>query len=270
MGNDLTMGRYFAANSAVHRLDPRTKLFGTLLFIVSLFLIRNNLTYALCLGLILLAYRAARVPLRYLLRGMRGIAVLLVFTFIFRTFFSPGAPLWSWGILHLTRAGLHLAVRLVARISLMILAASLLSYTTTPRQLSDGMEKALSGLKRFDVPLDDLALIVTITFRFIPVLNDEARAMMDAQAARGVDFQRSGPLGRMCRMPTLVIPLFVSVLRRSADLATAMEARGYSGDNRATKLHPLEYGPGDRTVYFLFLAYIPLAFLADRLTSALT
>lgn len=270
MGNDLTIGRYFAANSMVHRLDPRTKLFGTLLFIVSLFLIRNNLTYAFCLGLILLAYRAARVPLRYLLRGMRGIVVLLVVTFVFRAFFSPGIPLWSWGILHLTGAGMHLAVRLVARISLMILTASLLSYTTTPRQLADGMEKALSRLKRFGIPLDDLALIVTIAFRFIPVLNDEARAMMDAQAARGVDFQRGGPPGRMCRMLALVIPLFVSVLRRSAELAAAMEARGYSGDNRATKLHPLEYGRRDRTAYFLFLAYVPLAFLADRAASALT
>lgn len=266
---DLTIGRYYAAESSVHSLDPRTKLTAALVFIVTLFLIRDSLTYLLCLAALLLLYRISHVPFRYLMRGMRGIVLLLLFTLIFRAFFSPGDPIWSWGLLKLTQNGIHLAIRLVLRISLMILGASLLSYTTTPRQLANGMEQALSGLKRFHVPVDDIALTVTIAFRFIPVLNEEIGILMDAQAARGVDFQHGKLPEKLRRIPSLVIPLFVSVLRRSADLATAMEARGYSGENSCTKMYPLLYRQADRIAYLLILVYAPAILLIDRGIAAL-
>lgn len=263
MLNNLTIGRYYPAKSPVHLLDPRTKLAAVLLFIVLLFLIQNSLTYLFCLATLLILYQISRVPYRYLLRGMQGFLLLLLFTFIFRAFFTPGDPIWSWGLLKLTQEGMDKAVQLVSRISLMILSASLLSYTTTPRHLANGMEQSLSGLKRFGFPLDDIALTVTVAFRFIPVLNDEIGILMDAQAARGVDFQHSGWLGKLRHIPSLVIPIFVSVLRRSADLATAMEARGYSGQNSSVNAYPLSYGRADRIAYLVISVYVITALFID-------
>lgn len=263
MLRDLTLGRYYPVQSPVHSLDPRTKSAAALVFIVSLFLVRSSLTYLACFAVLLALYHVSCVPFGYLLRGMRGIALLLLFTLIFRAFFSQGQPLWHWGVLTLTRNGIHSAVRLICRISLMILCASLLSYTTTPRQLAGGMEQSLSGLRRFGFPVDDIALTVTIAFRFIPVLNEEIGVLIDAQAARGADFQHPGPLGTLRRVPSLVIPLFVSVLRRSAELATAMEARGYSGENRCVRMDPPRYRRADRTAWLLTAAYAAAVALLD-------
>lgn len=264
MITDITVGRYYAACSAVHDLDPRTKLMAALVYIVSLFLVRNPLSYLLCLAVLLSLYHLAHVPMRYLLRGMRPILLLLIFTFLFRTFFSSGTPLWGWWVFQFTWNGFHKAVRLVSRIALMIAGASLLSYTTTPKRLADGLEKALSGLKKFHFPVEDLALMVTIAFRFIPVFNEEIGILMDAQASRGVDFERGGIWAKIKRIPSLVIPLFVSAMRRSSDLATAMEARGCSGENVCTKMYPLEYSTLDYRTYVLMLVYAAAIFAVDR------
>lgn len=265
MMREITLGRYYAVSSPIHELDPRTKLVGLLLFIVSLFLVRGSWTYLLCLAVLTGLYRAAKIPGKYFLRGLRGILLLLVFTFVFRAFFTDGDALWSWWVFRLTRQGLHAAVRLTARIGLMMAAASLISYTTTPKRLSDGMEKALRGFRKFGLPVEEIALVITIAFRFIPVLNEEAGFLMDAQAARGADFESGGIWGKMRRMPALVIPLFVSALQRSSELATAMEARGCSGENAATRMNPLTYSGADKRAYLLSAVYFAAVLLADRL-----
>lgn len=268
MMREITLGRYYAVSSRIHDLDPRTKLMGLLIFIVSLFLVRSNWTYLICLAVLAGLYRASEIPVRHFLRGLRGIILLLVFTFVFRTFFTDGSVLWSWWVFRLTRQGLRSAVRLVSRIGLMMAAASLLSYTTTPKRLSDGMEKALRGFRKFGLPVEEIALVITIAFRFIPVLNEEAGFLMDAQAARGADFESGGVWGKMRRMPALVIPLFVSALQRSSELATAMEARGCSGDNVTTRMNPLAYSGADKRAYVLSVVYLAAILLADALLRA--
>lgn len=264
MIRDITIGQYYASESAVHRLDPRTKLFGVFVYIVMLFLIRNPWWYLFCLVVVLSVYKAARVPLSYLLKGIKGIAILLTFTFIFRMFATPGNVIWQFHFLSVTQEGILKAVQMTSRIALMIVGASLLSYTTTPKSMADGLEKSLSFLEKIHIPIHDMAVIVMIAFRFIPIIIEELNILMDARAARGAKFEEGNVFQRCRGVMTLLLPLFLSTVRRSSDLAMAMEARGYTGESETSKMNPLIYSSQDRIAYLCiilcFSVYVVFAF----------
>lgn len=256
MIRDITIGQYYAKESPIHSLDPRTKLMGVLVYIVVLFLVKNPVWYLPCLAVLLLLYHRANVPLSYLMKGLRGIVILLMFTFFFRLISTPGTPVAQMWIFTVTGEGIVKAIRLTARIALMIAGASLLSYTSTPRELADGLEKAFSFLEKVHVPVHDMAVIVMIAFRFIPIMIEEMNALMDAQSARGIEFENCSVIKKCRNVFSLLMPLFLSTLRRSSDLAMAMEARGYTGEKQTSRMYPLVYKKEDRTAYILMFCVL--------------
>ena len=262
MIRDITIGRYYDSESVIHRMDPRTKLMGVLVYIISLFLVKNVWWYLGCLIVMLVLYRLARVPVGYLLKGLRGILVLLCFTFLFRMLYTPGDAVASVWIFTITKQGIWKAVQMTARIALMITGASLLSYTSTPKELADGLEKAFSGLGKIGVPVHEMAVIVMIAFRFIPIMLEELNVLMDAQAARGARFE----VVEKCKgVMTLLFPLFLMTVRRSSDLAMAMEARGYTGSTETSRMYPLTYKKEDRAGYIVILIYLAV-FIIGRIS----
>ena len=264
MIRDITIGQYYAEKSVIHSLDPRTKLAGTLVYIVVLFLIKNPWWYLVMLAGIMLLYKLAHIPYSYLLKGVRGIVVLLVFTLLFRMVLTPGTAVAHIWIFTVTREGIVKAVSLSSRIALMITGASLLSYTSTPRELADGLEKAFSFLEKVKIPVHEMAVIVMIAFRFIPIMIEEMNALMDAQAARGVEFEKCSVLKKCKNVFSLLVPLFLSTLRRASDLAMAMEARGYNGEKPSSRMNPLQYEKRDRIAYGVMLVFFA-SFLAIRI-----
>lgn len=249
MMRDITIGQYYPVKSPVHSLDPRTKLMAVLLYIVSIFLVKNTWLYIGFLALLLIMFKVARVPFSYFMKGLRNIVILLVFTFFFRMVATPGEVLAQWWVFEITREGIYKAIHLTLRIALMVACASLLSYTSTPKQLADGMEKAFSPLEKIGVPVRDMAIMTMIAFRFIPVMLEEANSIMDAQAARGVEFENTTVWRKMKNVTSIVMPLFMNSIRRSADLAMAMDARGFSGEGQTSKMYPLAYSRRDYITY---------------------
>ena len=246
---DITLGQYYTAKSPVHELDPRTKLLAMLLYVVLLFLVRSRPIWYLPLLIPLLgAFRAARIPAGFALRGLRPILLLLCFTFFFRMTLTPGEEIARFWIFAITEEGIVKAVRLTARIALMISTTSLLAYTTTPRQLADGMEKAAAPLEKIRIPVRSMAVMLMIAFRFIPVLFEEINTLMDAQAARGAEFDSGSVWKKTKYVCALPLPIFISCVRRAADLAMAIEARGYQEGAQTTRMYPLEYSRADRIV----------------------
>lgn len=259
---DITIGQYYPVESIVHSLDPRTKLMSAFLYIVALFLVKNPVWYLLFLIITLAEYRLAKVPFGYFLKGLRTIIILLLFTFFFRMVATPGDVLAEFWIFEITREGIIKGVSLASRIALMITEASLLGYTTTPKELSDGLAKAFSPLKKIGMNIDEMSIMVMIAFRFIPVMLEEANDLMDAQASRGVEFENCSVFTKTKNVFTLLMPLFIGSIERSADLAMAMEARGYSSENPRSKMYPLEYGKYDRTAYIFSILLLVLAIAA--------
>lgn len=262
MIRDITIGQYYDSESVIHRLDPRTKLMGTLVYIIVLFLVKNPWYYLGCLGMILILYKIARVPLSYFLCGLRGILVLLCFTFVFRLLCTSGDAIASLWIFTVTRQGILNAIQMTMRIGLMITGASLLSYTSTPKELADGMEQAFSGFEKIGLPVHEMSVIVMIAFRFIPIMLEELNVLMDAQAARGAKFEEGNVLEKCKGVFALLFPLFLMTVRRSSDLAMAMEARGYTGTSKVTRMYPLQYTKLDRTGYALIAVYFMICLLA--------
>jgi energy-coupling factor transport system permease protein len=259
---DITIGQYYPVDSLVHSLDPRTKLMGTFLYIVALFLVKQPLWYLLFLLITLAEFRLAKVPFGYFMKGLRAVVILLLFTFFFRMVATPGDVLAEFWIFEITRQGITKGASLASRIALMITEASLLGYTTTPKELSDGLAKAFSPLKRIGLNIDEISIMVMIAFRFIPVMLEEANDLMDAQASRGVEFENCSVFTKTKNVFTLLMPLFVGSLERSGDLAMAMEARGYNGENPRSKMYPLEYGRYDRPAYIFSVLLLVFAVAA--------
>lgn len=251
MMRDITIGQYYPVKSPIHELDPRTKLMAVLLYIISIFLVRNSWLYIGYLAILLIVFRLAKVPFSYFMKGLRNIIILLVFTFFFRMVATPGDVVATFWIFEITREGIYKAIRLTVRIALMVVSASLLSYTSTPKQLADGMEKAFAPLEKIHIPIRDMAIMTMIAFRFIPVMLEEANAIMDAQAARGAEFENTSVWRKMRNMTAVVFPLFMNSIRRSADLAMAMDARGFSGEGQTSKMYPLTYSRSDYITYAL-------------------
>ena len=241
MLKDITMGQYYPVNSPIHRLDPRTKVILTIAFIVAVFMVHGFAGYLLLLGFIYMVARLARIPFKMLLKGIRPLRIILIFTFLLNLLFSTGEDvLVHFWIIQITREGLERAVFYSLRLIFLVMGTSLLTLTTSPVALSDAMELLLSPLKVIHFPAHELAMMMTIALRFIPTLLDETDKIMKAQMARGADFESGNLISRAKSMVPLLVPLFVSAFRRAGDLAMAMESRCYHGGEGRTRFRVLK------------------------------
>lgn len=259
MLRDITLGQYYPADSVIHKLDPRVKLFSTLIYIIALFVFRGALGLALITGMLIYMIKVSKVPFKYIVKGLKAIVVLLLITSLFNLVFTPsGTEYWHWGPFHVTSVGITNAVLMTIRLIYLIIGTSLMTLTTTPNQLTDGLEKALSPLNHIHVPVHAIAMMMSIALRFIPILIEETDKIMKAQMARGADFENGNLIQKAKNMIPLLIPLFVSAFRRADDLAMAMEARCYNGGEGRTKMKPLRYQKEDRVAYAIILLFFVL------------
>ena len=255
---DITLGQFFPGNSFLHRVDPRIKLAGLLVYLVALFLANWFVTYGMMLALLVLGCAVAHIRAKSLLGGMKPVIFLLIFTAVLNMFYTPGTPLVSFWIFTITYEGILHAFFMVVRILMLICATFLLTYTTSPLALTDGLESLLSPLKKVKVPVHELAMIMSIALRFIPTLIEETDKIMSAQRARGADFDSGGLIRKAKALIPLLVPLFISAFRRADELATAMECRCYCGGTGRTRMRELRLRPSD-WLFLLGLVVVAVA-----------
>ena len=252
MLKDITLGQYFPGNTVAHRLDPRTKILLVLFYIVALFCAQGAVTYALLALCLAICVRISHVGIRQLVRGLKPVLFIMIFTGVLNLFFTPGGRnLVEWGVIRISEQGLHNAVFMVLRIMLLIMGTFLMTYTTSPISLTDGLERLLNWMKRFHVPVHELAMMMSIALRFIPTLIEETDKIMSAQKARGADFESGSLIQKAKALIPILVPLFISAFRRADELATAMECRCYHGGEGRTRLHVLRYEGRDITALCL-------------------
>ena len=241
MLTDITLGQYFPGTSFLHKLDPRIKIVATMIFIIAIFFAHSLASYALVTAFVALSFAISRLPVKFILKSLKPLWVIITLTMAVHTLPSPGDVLWQYGIFHITKEGLYQGALMTARLVFLIVFSSLLTYTTSPIVLTDGIEHLLNPFKRIGVPAHELAMMMTIALRFIPTLLEETDRIMKAQTARGANFTSGSLLQRGKNMIPLLVPLFVSAFRRADDLATAMEARCYRGGEGRTRMNELSY-----------------------------
>ena len=257
MIRDITIGQYYPAQSPIHRLDPRVKIVCTLIFLVSLFVQNSVLGYALAFVFLACMIHVSKVPAKFIGKGLKPIVILLLFTVAMNLFLTRGgAVLFHWGIITITETGLRTSVFMAVRLVLLVAGSSLMTFTTTPNGLTDGLEKLLHPLNRIHVPVHEVSMMMSIALRFIPILLEETDKIMKAQIARGADFESGNIIQRAKAMIPILVPLFVSAFRRANDLAMAMEARCYHGGEGRTKMKPLKYHYQDRLAYAITWGYL--------------
>ena len=239
--------------------DPRTKLFGTLVYIVSLFIADNLWAYLAATIFLIAAIKLSNVPVKFMVRGLKSIMFLLLLSVSFNLFLTPGTPIFKIGFLQMTWEGLRFAAFMAIRLVYLVMGSTILTLTTTPNQLTDGLEKSLGFLKKVGVPVHEVSMMMSIALRFIPILIEETDKIMKAQMARGADFESGNLIQKAKSMVPLLVPLFVSAFRRATDLAMAMEARCYRGGEGRTKMKPLKYAKRDHMVYGAYLVYFAAA-----------
>lgn len=262
MIREITLGQYYPTDSVLHRLDPRTKLFGTMVFIISLFLANSLVAYTVATLFLIAAIRLSKVPFSFMVRGLKAILFLLLISVSFNLFLTPGTEVFRVGFLKVTWEGLRLAGFMALRLIYLVIGSSIMTLTTTPNQLTDGLEKSLGFLKRVGVPVHEVSMMMSIALRFIPILVEETDKIMKAQMARGADFESGNLIQKAKNMVPLLVPLFISAFRRATDLAMAMEARCYHGGEGRTKMKPLRYASRDHVTYLVYLIYLVLVVLA--------
>lgn len=256
MIRDITIGQYYPTDSVIHKLDPRVKIVCTLLYLISLFLFKSVLGYVICTVFLVAVIRTSKVPFKFITKGLKPIILLLLITTIFNLFFTTtGNILVSVGFIKITEDGLRASVYMVLRLIYLIVGSSLMTLTTTPNELTDGIERLLRPLNKIKVPVHEIAMMMSIALRFIPILVEETDKIMRAQMARGADFETGGVIQRAKNMIPLLVPLFVSAFRRANDLAMAMEARCYRGGAGRTKMKPLKYAGIDYRAYAIVILY---------------
>ncbi len=265
MLRDITLGQYLPGDTAVHRLDPRAKILLTIVYIVMIFCVTSPVWYVLPLAFLLMTARLSGLTPKNLLKSIKPLRFLLILTFALNLFFSSGETVWvQWGALRLTREGFLTAVHFSMRLVFLVTGTSVLTLTTSPVALSDGIEMLLSPLKIVRFPAHELAMMMTIALRFIPTLIEEADKIMKAQMARGADFESGNLLKRAKAMIPLLVPLFVSAFRRAGDLAMAMEARCYHGGEGRTRLRVLRYKHNDLWALLITVGFLALTILGGR------
>ena len=246
MLKDITLGQFFPGNSFVHRLDPRTKLLFLIVYIVALFTAVNWISYATILLFLIIVICVSKIPVKSIVSGMKPLIFILVFTGVLNIFFTAGETVWfSWGVIKITKEGLIRAVFMMGRILMLITGTFLLTYTTSPIALTDGLESLLSPLKILHLPVHELSMMMCIALRFIPTLIEETDKIMSAQKARGADFETGNLIHRVKALVPILVPLFISAFRRADELATAMECRCYQGGEGRTKMKLLRFHRGD-------------------------
>lgn len=245
MLSDVTLGQYFPGNSFVHKLDPRTKILATFIFMVAVFLADNALSYGILIGFVIGVGLLAQLSFKQLIKSIKPLWVIIILTLIIHIFSGKGEILWSWKILSITREGIVMGVKMSLRLILLLLVSSLLTLTTSPLVLTDGIEDLLKPFKKIGVPAHELAMMMTIALRFIPTLLEETDKIMKAQTSRGADFSSGNIVQRAKNMLPILIPLFISSFRRADELALAMEARCYRGGEGRTRMHELQWSGRD-------------------------
>ena len=256
MLRDITLGQYYPADSVIHKLDPRVKLFGTMLYIISLFCFRGAAALLAATAFLFAVIRLSKVPFRFMVKGLRAIIILMLITAVFNLFLTPGEELVSFWKLKITAEGLKNAIVMAVRLTYLILGTSVMTLTTTPNQLTDGLETGLGFLKKVRVPIHEIAMMMSIALRFIPTLLEETDKIMKAQQARGADFESGNIFNRAKALVPILVPLFISAFRIAQDLAMAMEARCYRGGKGRTRMHEMKLHGAD---------YVAVAVLAGFL-----
>ena len=265
MIRDITIGQYFAGNSVIHRLDPRVKIIATLLFIIELFIVDNFIGFAIaavCLGTVI---AVSKVPFSFIVRGLKPIIIILLFTFTLNMFMIDGRILWQWGFLRITAEGLRTAVFMAVRLILLIIGSSMLTLCTRPLSLTDGIERLLSPFKRIGVPAHEIAMMMTIALRFIPTLLEETDKIMKAQQARGADFETGNLIQRAKSLIPILVPLFVSAFRIAQELAMAMEARCYRGGENRTRMNEMKLKRRDYVAFVLQALFLAVIIIESRI-----
>lgn len=259
MLNDITLGQYIPSDSLIHRLDPRTKIIGLLLYISGIFIVESYLAYALLAIFGIVVVKLSQVPIKMIVKSLKPLWFIVLFTAIIHLFVTPGEAIATVGSFTMTWEGLDQGLLMGIRLVLLMSFATLLTYTTSPIALTDAIERLLKPLRRFGVPAHELAMMMTIALRFIPTLIDETDRIMKAQRSRGADFSSGSILTRIRSLIPLLVPLFISAFRRADELAVAMEARCYRGGDHRTRMRQLVYTPLDCKAYacvFILLAMI--------------
>ena len=265
MIRDITIGQYYPSNSKIHQLDPRVKIVCTLLYLVSLFTFRSILGYLLATLFLAVIIKISKVPFQFIVKGLKPILVLLMITVLFNLFLTPGGDvLLKAGFLKVTEKGLTSAVYMALRLIYLIMGSSLVTLTTTPNSLTDGMESLMRPLNKINVPVHEIAMMMSIALRFIPILLEETDKIMKAQIARGADLESGNLIQKAKALIPILVPLFVSAFRRANDLAMAMEARCYRGGEGRTKMKPLVYRSQDYMAYGLMTCYVVVTFVFGR------
>ncbi len=262
---DITIGQYYPTDSILHKLDPRVKLIGTFVFLVSLFVGEGIAAYAIATVFLAAVIKLSKIPFKMILKGLKAILIILLITVSFNLFLTEGEPIFQLGFLKLTKEGISVAFFMALRLIYLVLGASLMTLTTTPNDLTDGLESVLGPLNKIKVPVHEISMMMSIALRFIPILMEETDRIMKAQKARGADFESGNLIQKVKAMVPLLVPLFISAFRRANDLAMAMEARCYRGGEGRTKMKPLHYEKADRTAYGILIGYLILMILAGRI-----
>ncbi|MDD6615316.1 MAG: energy-coupling factor transporter transmembrane component T [Lachnospiraceae bacterium] len=266
MLREITLGQYYPADSVIHKLDPRVKLAGTMIYLITLFAFRSVASYVVATVFLGALIYISKVPPKFMFRGLKSIIMLLLFTAVFNLFLIPGNVVFQIWKLKITDKGIETAAFMAVRLVYLIVGSSLMTLTTTPNDLTDGLEKALSPLKVIHVPVHEISMMMSIALRFIPILMEETDKIMRAQIARGADFESGNLIQKAKNMIPLLVPLFISAFRRADDLAMAMEARGYHGGEGRTKMKPLIYKKRDKIAYLILAGYFAVMFLTNQIS----
>ncbi len=256
MLKDITIGQHYPVDSTIHRLDARTKLIATFVFMISLFIVNKFWAYSLVVALLLVTIKKSKVPMKMIVKGLKPLRLIILFTFVINVFFLPGEEIWRFGLLRITREGLEQSVFMAMRLLLLVIGTSLLTLTTSPMDLTDGIERLLKPLNKVGLPVHELAMMMTIALRFIPTLLDETDKIMKAQMSRGADFESKNIISRAKNLIPLLVPLFISAFRRADELAMAMEARCYRGGYNRTKMKQAQIKTGDKVTMVILIVYM--------------
>lgn len=263
---EMTIGQYYSVDSLIHGLDPRVKIVITFVYVISLFFLRSFVMLGLALATLLVYIILSRVPLKYIIKGTKALIWFIIFTVVLQMFTIQGSEtLFEWHFIRITRTGFYSSCYLFIRLILMIVGSSMMTYTTTPNSLTDGLEKLLGWMNKLRVPVHELAMIMSIALRFIPVLTEELDRIMKAQMARGMDFKEGNVFQRLRKLMPVIVPLFVSAIRRSNELALAMDARCYHGGDGRTKMKPLSYKGADYIAYVLLVLYLVMLIMIKKI-----
>ena len=266
MIRDITLGQYYPGDSWVHRLDARTKIIATLLYLIELFVVNNFYGFLITAAVLFAVIAISKVPLKFIFRGLTAVFLIIAFTFVLNLFMVDGRVLWHWKFLTITYEGLSRAFFMAVRLVLIIIGSSIMTLTTKPVELTDGLEKLLSPFSKIGLPSHEIALMMTIALRFIPTLMEETDKIIKAQQARGADFESGNLLQRAKSLIPILVPLFVSSFRIAQDLALAMEARCYHGGPGRTRMNEIRFDRGDAIAAVLMLLFLAVI-IASRFIS---